>query len=162
MLRKNQKGFTVTEFIIIMAILATLYSLNTLNLVNIKHITSINSSIDTLISDMKQQQIKSMTADTQGRSYADSYGVHFSTDSYTLFHGLTYSNSDPSNFTVNLDQDITFSNISFLNSQIIFASGSGEFTDYSPSTDSITIKSKENTEQKTITINKYGVVTSEE
>jgi len=149
----SNKGFTFPELIVTIAILVTLLGFITVNLVNSQHRASLTGTVDTFISDMKNQQLKAMVGATEGRTNPDSYGIYFQTNSYTLFHGTTYSSSDPANFVITLDPLIQFT--SFPNT-IVFFQRSGE----TGTVNTITVQDTgSSTNQKTITINRYGVIT---
>jgi len=156
----NQKGFTIPELTITIGIAAILLSLTVFDLFRTQRSTSLATTVDQVVSDMKSQQIKAMAGATQGRSAADSYGIYFQTNSYVLFHGTTYSSSDTSNATIALSQNLTFSNIAFPASSLIFTQRSGEMANYTGSNNTVTIKETTSNQQKTITVNKYGVVSS--
>lgn len=158
-LLRSQRGFTFPELVIVMGIVLLLLGFVTINLVKVQNSSSFSTTVDTLITDIKNQQIKAMVGDTEGRSSADSYGIHFSGNQYVLFHGQSYS-SDSSNFSVNLDASLAFSSNTFPNGNIIFLQSSGEVSSYSATTNSIVLQTTNGSQSKTITINKYGVVTS--
>jgi type II secretory pathway pseudopilin PulG len=153
------KGFTLIEALIVMSIFIILAGLTTINLLNAKHQSSLSTSIDTFISDIKQQQLKAMIGDTEGRTTSDNYGIYFGATSYTLFHG-TYSTSEPTNFSIPLGDNIQFTNVKFPGSEIIFLRGSGEINSYDSNSSTITLKDILNNSEKTITLNRYGVVTN--
>jgi len=147
------RGFTIAELLVTIAIFATLVGIATSNLVGGKQRASLNASGDIFTGDFRQQQLKAMIGDTEGRSAPDTYGVHFGSSEYTLFHGSTFNIMDSSNFTVMLGD-----NISFVSPppNLVFARVSGEL----PSGGSIVMI--DNTTKSTITLqfNRYGVITS--
>src|SRR3989344_6860187 len=145
---KSGAGFTLAELAVIMGVLATLIGLGTISLSNSQQKSSISATVNVLISDMKQQQIKAMIGDTEGRAAASAYGVHFDTDQYVLFNG-TYSTSEPSNSVIALPPNLEFTTPT----EVIFSQIDGELG----STASITIKSIANNEERTIELNQYGV-----
>jgi prepilin-type N-terminal cleavage/methylation domain-containing protein len=147
----RQQGFTIIELAVTMGIFAIITSLVTINLLNAQHIASIDTTATTLVADLKQQQVKAMTWDTEGRGVQDSYGVHFETNKYFLFHGTTYTTGEPSNFEVALEGSLIFTGTG----DAIFAEGSGEKTGLG----SITLRDTLTNKQKVITINDYGVIT---
>src|SRR5882762_7656724 len=124
--RKNNRGFTLVELLLSIAIFAILVTVVTLNLNTAQQNTSIVSSVDPLLADLSQQQIKAMVGDTEGRLALSDYGVSIASSSYTLFFG-TYSATESSNFSVNVpsNQQLT---TTFPSSQIIFIKGSGEIS----------------------------------
>lgn len=155
----RQAGFTIIEALIVMSIFITLTGLSTINLLNAKHKSSLSTSVDTFIADLKQQQLKAMVGDTEGRAASGNYGIFFGAGTYSFFHD-TYSSADPSNFNASLGDSIQFSNITFPGSQIVFLQGSGEIYNYTDGSNTITIKDIVDNNQKTITINEYGVITA--
>ena len=117
-------------------------------------------AITGLVADMKQQQLKAMSGDTEGRATADKYGVHFTSNSYVLFHGSSYSAGDAANYSINLDQNLTFIKINVPSSNIIFSQVSGDVSGFNASQNSVTIKNTGTNQQKVIQFNRYGVITS--
>src|SRR5688500_3590048 len=98
---RNARGFTVIELLLGISIFIILLGIVTLNLNTAKTQTSLSATVETLTADLSQQQLKAMIGDTEGRTTSDTYGIHFDTDSYTLFHG-TYSVSESTNFSINM------------------------------------------------------------
>ncbi len=148
------------EFLSVIAIVIFLTGFITFNLSKTQQHTSINTTIDSLVTDIKQQQLKAMIHDTQGDGMVDAYGIYFQSARYTLFKGIIYSSSDPTNFIVALDTNLQFTNITFPNSSVIFTKGSGEISGFVNGQNTIQIKSVSSNETKTITLNKYGTITS--
>lgn len=147
----NDRGFTLVELGVVIGILAVLLSFATIGLSSVQQKVSINTTVQTIISDMKEQQIKAMIGDTEGRPSGSAYGVHFDTNQYVLFNGA-YSVAEPSNFVVTLPSNLEFTTSGV---NVIFSQTEGELG--SPA--SVTISSTASNEQKTIQLNKYGVVT---
>jgi prepilin-type N-terminal cleavage/methylation domain-containing protein len=158
MKNKTQTGFTLIELLVVISILTILIGLTTINVLHAHRQSILTASFDTFIADLKQQQLKAMTNDTEGRNTSDNYGIYFGTNTYTLFHG-TYSASDPANSVIKLGDNLEFSNITFPGSQILFLKTSGEVSDFTNGSNTITIKDITNNIQKTITINRYGIIT---
>ena len=146
---KNQKGFTLPELIITMGIIAILFGFISINLIRLQRHSYLTTTVDTLVSDLYSQQNKAMVGDTEGRATADEYGVHFETNKYSFFHGLSYSASD---FDVELDPSLQF----LSTTDIIFSKGGGEVSG-APIT--VILNDITNNEQKTLQINKYGAIT---
>lgn len=157
-MKNNQSGFTLVELLVVMGILLTLFGFVSFNLVGVQRNTSVNSTVDTLFSDMASQQTKAMLG--AGLSSGNSYGIYFQPDKYTLFKGATYSSDPASYFTVSLDLGITFTN-TFPSSSIVFSSGTGQVSGFSNGQNTISIHDTQGTKTETITINRYGVVISE-
>lgn len=156
----NEQGFTFPELVIVMGIVILMLGFITINLVQARNSSSLTTTLDTLITDMKNQQIKAMTGDTEGRGTADSYGIHFSANQYVLFHGTSFNQSDSSNLAINLDPSLSFNQDLFPSGNIIFLQTSGEVSSFSTTSNSIVLTGSNGNQTKTITINKYGIITS--
>ncbi|MDO8609913.1 MAG: type II secretion system protein [bacterium] len=150
-------GFTFVELVVIMGIIAISASFITLDFLKSRNTTSLNSTIQILISDINSQQLKIMSGNINNITNTP-FGIYFEPNKYTTFHSSTFTNNDPSNFVTTLDSDKTFYQINFPGSQIIFASTSGEIQNYNNAQNTIIVKSIPNNQQKTITINQYGVI----
>jgi prepilin-type N-terminal cleavage/methylation domain-containing protein len=153
---RTQRGFTLIELSVVTGIILILLGFITINLVRSQQSVSLNSVEQVLLADLKQQQLKSMIGDTEGRAISDSYGIHFDSDKYVLFHGA-YSTEDPANSTVELDENFKFD---FPEANIIFQKISGEIS--ADSVLNVVLEDSTNENHKTIIINKYGVVTQVE
>ena len=150
----HQRGFTLLELLVVIGIIGVLFGMATISLLQTQHRASVSSAVDQLISDLHTQQTKAMigTKDTTGN--ANSYGVHISASSYVLFQGTT-DPQDATDFTVSPESIVLSTTAP--SSSIDFAHGSGEIGG-GPYT--ITVKNAYGTQQKVITIDRYGVVTS--
>lgn len=155
-MKNTQSGFSLIELILVMGIGLTLFGFVGLNLVNGQRIASVNSSGDSLFSDMASQQTKAMqgVGDTSGTNY----GIYFLQDRYILFKGDSYSASDPANYTVMLETGTVFTNITFPNSSIVYEGRSGEVIGFTNGSNTLQIKDDQGPKLKTIAINRYGVV----
>lgn len=154
-----QKGFTLIELIVIMAIFGLLLGLVGLNLSTSRQSAVRNSAVSVLVSELKSAQLKSMQFDTQGEVSNLDYGVYFTTDSYILFSGSTYNNSDPDNYIVNLDNGIEFSEINLPSDQIVFVRGSGEVLNFDSGQNYVVLSDTRDSTQYRIQFNKFGVIT---
>jgi len=156
-LSNDKSGFTLIELILVITITGIIISFVTINFVATQSKDLINSTVSILVADLKEQQIKAISGDTEGTPAPSELGIFIEPNSYTLFRGATYSPSDPSNFVINIEPPLSFSN-NLPSSQIIFAINSGEWESYISGQNSITIQSAAGG-QKIITINRYGAVT---
>lgn len=159
---RHQKGFTIIEVMIVMLISAMLFGVIGYNMVKVQSTTSIQSSVDTLVSDLRSQQSKAMFGSTEGRVSADSYGIYFLPDQYVLFHGNSYNSSEPTNFSVELPSNIEIASTTFPSNIIVFSALSGEISGFSPTGNTITLKVSNASNETNITLNRYGVVTTAE
>ncbi len=155
----SKKGFTIVEITVVLGMMTILLGYSVINLTSVQHSTYLATTIDTFISDLKQQQLKAMVGDTEGRGVNDYYGVRFQTTSYDLFHGATFLSSS-SNPNIPLTNNIQFVNITFPQSQIVFNKGDGSVVGFTTGSNTVTLRNTVTGEQKTITVNRYGVITA--
>lgn len=155
---KLQKGFTLIETLIVLGITAVLFTVITFNLAKAQRSSVLNSTVTTLISDIKSQQLKAMTGGTEGRSESDNYGLYFQQNSYTLFHGASFISGSNTNFVINTDSTISIS-ATFSNNSLIFSRMSGEVSNFISGQNTIKLTNSSDGSSKIITINRYGVVT---
>ena len=153
-----KKGFTLIETIIVIGILSVLIVLVAPSLLNLRSNTSINTTLDTVVTDLKSQQIKAMSGDTEGRGIPDNYSIYIQPSSYILFHGINYSQSDTSNISIPIETQYQLST-TFPSNKITFASGSGEIVGFLNGQNTITIREVGKSNQKVIILNKYGTIT---
>ena len=153
-----KKGFTVVELLVSIGILMVLFALTTINLTGLPSSASQSSSYDRLVSDLRSQQTMAMIGYDAAVPPAGgvSYGVHFESNSYTVFTGLSYSSINPSNFVVRLDPNLTFKDIKFPGSQVVFETGTGDITGYVVGDDSVSITDAVTGGIKTLRLNKHG------
>lgn len=156
MMRKLERGFTLVELTVVIGIVLILFGLSWINFTSLPSRATLQTSVISLINDIKSQQMLSMTGDTGGSGVESDYGVHFETITYTLFKGDTYIPGAAGNFTIDLENaNLSFTGVSFPGNVIIFTKGSGEMT---PGEFSITDALSGTV--KTIKLNKYGATTN--
>ncbi|MBI2034421.1 MAG: prepilin-type N-terminal cleavage/methylation domain-containing protein [Candidatus Levybacteria bacterium] len=154
------RGFALIELLVVIGIIAILFGISTVSLLSVRNKASLSTTVSAFINDGKSQQTKAMIGDSEGRSSHDSYGLYIEQNRYTLFHGTSFSATDPDNFAITLTDDLKFANILFPSSQIIFSSVSGELANFTSGTNSLTIQNINDNSSKTIEINRYGVITA--
>lgn len=154
-----QKGFTLPELLVVLGITALLVSLVVTNVIGIQRKSQIAGATTLLISDLRGQQLRTMVGDNGGANTASASGVYFGVNSYTLFSGASYSAS-LDKFTVNLNPALQFNNNLLPNSQVVFATLSGEIAGFTGGSSSIDLQDINSSEKKTIKFDKYGTVIS--
>lgn len=147
----NKKGFTLIELLLAISIVGILFGLTTISLANVRESTTISTSSELIIADLKSQQTKAMN----GTDGGGNFGVHFSANnSYILFRGTSFDSTSPANSLVSVDENITFSA-----GDIIFSPVSGEVTNFiEVNPPIVTVTNSNGSAQKTIILNRYGVV----
>lgn len=155
----HTKGFTLIEISIVMAITVVLLTLTTISLISFQQNAFVDTTVEQLISDIKYQQISAMNGAIEGENTAQTFGIHFETNSYALFHGDSFDVSEPTNFTLSLESAMSFADVTFPQDEIIFEKGSGEINGFMDGQNTITLQDSGNNNHVTITINKLGVIT---
>jgi prepilin-type N-terminal cleavage/methylation domain-containing protein len=148
----RESGFTIIELLVVLMIIAVLFTLSTINLGQAQVTASLSSTTNTLLADLRSQQILAMSGDIGSTSTNQPQGVYITSNNYTLFAGNSYSGGDPNNFSVSTNS-ITLST-TFASNQVVFNKGDGSVTGFSSGNNSITLSS--NGESKIITINRFG------
>lgn len=156
---KSQKGFTLIEIMLVAGLSSVLAAVVVFNLLRFQNSSSSQANTDTLVSDLKSQQIKAMLGNTEGRNANDSYGIYFLSDKYILFHGTSYVSTDSANFAVNLPSNLVVQSTTFPGNIIVFTKLSGEIQGFTNGSNTVTLKAVNINKQTVITINRYGVVT---
>jgi prepilin-type N-terminal cleavage/methylation domain-containing protein len=155
MKRSAQRGYTLVELMVVIGILLVVMGFLTINLLRSQEKASVTATINILESALREQQMKAMSGDTEGRSTASEYGVKFFSDRYVLFHGVSYDPSDAANFPTILEGTLQFAT-TLTNNEVIFSRGSGEVVGGQGG--DITLQSGSQNEQAILHLNKYGVV----
>ena len=145
------KGFTTIELLWIFGVLAIIFGFTTVSLGGIQQRSTMNTIIDKLRTDIKQQQLLSMIGDTQGLSQSAPYGIYFDLNRYVLFRGASYNPSDPSNIPVELSDNFEFTPAG---RTLLFSVLSGQI----PTSTSQAILDTTNNNTRTIYLNLLGVV----
>lgn len=154
----KQKGTSVLELVVVIGIFSILFGFIAVNVLNIESKASIQSSLTTLVADIKQQQIKAMSLEAGDGTEAKDQGLYFSQNSYTLFAGSSYVATGSGNFVVPLGNNVVFSSVSIPNRTLVFSKKSGEVSEYDANMHSVILQNTQNNETKTIQINKLGVL----
>jgi type II secretory pathway pseudopilin PulG len=146
----------LAELVLVLGIISIIFGFITVNLGRVTRVTGVLAASEVLTSDLRAQQEKAMNG--VGETEGLSFGIFFEQDRYILFSGSTYSSSDPDNVPVILGEDVTFTDITFPQNQIVFSPRSGEIAGFNEAESFITVLSSIGSEQKTMRINKYGAV----
>lgn len=156
---KYQSGLTLIELLLVVGILGVLFGIGFVGIGSIKIVATKSTSFSVLSSDLKNQQIKAMVGDTEGRGVPDNYGIKILSDRYVLFHGNIYNPSDAANFSIPIGQGYTLTS-TFPDTSILFASNSGELVNFIQGQNTVTITHTETGSNQLMEINNYGTIIS--
>lgn len=154
-----KSGFTFVEILLVMGLTALMVAVVSVSLLRLPTQADLEAETQKIISDIKNQQLKSMVGETSGIEDAISYGIKFDTNSYTLFRGTGFTAGNTSNFTISFPSSIQISSNTFPSGEIIFRRISGEVIGLVVGQDSITLQNNISSATSTITINRYGAIT---
>jgi prepilin-type N-terminal cleavage/methylation domain-containing protein len=156
-LKTNNKksGFTLIEALVVIAIMGFISTIVLFSLSSFRNEQALkNTEIDivTLLNKARQNTLSSINS--------NNYSVHFETDKAVLFTGSNYSALDSTNEIIDFNKAVVAPIDGGINlgglSNVTFERLTGDATD-----GTIIIKLKsDSSKQKTITINKTGVVSS--
>lgn len=153
----KNKGMTLLELLIVIAIIIVLSVIVTPSLSKFKAERSLVNTAEDIVSVLNKAR-----NDTIGSLGGNQYGVHLDTNKFTYFIAPTYINGTSTNIVTTLDDSITIPSSGGINlngggSDIIFTRITGDTSNYG----TIVLQlSSDATRQKTITINKTGVISS--
>lgn len=128
---QKTRGFTIIEVLVVLSIFITLISIGYVSVVGVQRRAPIESTVQTFIADLRGEQTKAMTGENQ-----PSYSLSLS--DYPV----------PANILLTT---------TFPGSVITFTRGSGDIVEGART---VTITQRLTGEHKTLTINRYGAVTS--
>lgn len=151
------KGISVLELLMVFAILAIVVSFIILNLTKFRNeqaLQNTTSDIISLINEARTKTISSVNSTT--------YGVHFETSRAVLFVGSSFTEPNSNNKQVDINSAVSIPasggiSLNGGGSDVVFTRISGDTTNYG----TIIVRLvSDATRQKTITINKTGIVSS--
>jgi len=147
---KNNSGITLIEIIIVMVILSIIAVFVLGSLSTYKQTRELKTEAEVVVAYLEDAKSKTLASLDLSQ-----YGVHFETDSVTLFKGSSYSSSDPDNLVHELSSSVEASSISLAGSavDVVFTRLTGDVTSYGTITISLISNSSK---QKIITVTSLG------
>jgi len=152
----QQSGFTLVEVLVVTALILVMFGLSAISLGQPQNNTDTLSSVDTLVNDLKTQQIAAMAGSTGSTTSQQPAGIFMQANQYTLFTGSSYSAGNSYNFVVTAPTGVTFST-TLPSGTVIFNKGSGDVSGFTAGSNTITVTT--GASSKIITITRYGAIT---
>lgn len=153
---QQSAGFTLVELLVVLAITTMLFGLIGINLGHPQTVASTTTSVDTLLADIRGQQLLAMVGGTGSGTSAQPHGIYLETSRYTLFADSSYNAGDSDNFVVHLSPGAQLTT-SFPDIQVVFSKGTGEVENFVDGSNTITIAN--GGVSRTITMNRFGAPT---
>ncbi len=141
----NSGGFSLIELILVISLLSIILGITTVTLFRPVAKANLDTVSTDIFSLLRGAQNQAINTDTSGDPQSNDYGVHFESDSYTLFKGATYSSGGPSNFVVTTKNNISISPTLPCPSppedcnNIVFEKISGEILGFDPANNTICV-----------------------
>lgn len=140
--KKATSGFTTLELILVFVLVIIITGFTAPSLLNLREQTSLSTTVNTLINDLRQEQYSAMVEGVEKT-------VTFGTTYYQL-----------GDYTVYLDPNLQFSQITFADQEVIFASSSGEIKNFESGQNTILMQNISNNQAKILNFNRLGTLIS--
>lgn len=155
--RNTTCGATIIELLLVITIIGIFARIITLNLFQGQQRTSLVVARDSVISDVRKQQLRAMHGDTDvPETYLD-FSVLFEAHRYILYPGIVYDELNPFNEVINLDSILEFNPIDLPSSIVTFARLSGDVRSFDPMHRSVTLVNTQTGDQHQLTFNERGI-----
>jgi len=154
------RGFSLLELLIIIAVVSLLAAGVGVSLVNYQRTAALDSSAKEIVGNLRFAQSKAITGeDGNADGASDTWGVRFANganDTYRIFYGSPY-NVNNAKEEIYLPSSVSFNAPSEGNTlDVIFAKTSG-----TASAATITVSSADGSETRTVTVNAAGRISSD-
>ena len=153
--KTSTQGFTLIELLLVISLMAIIGVLTTINLIKPQTTATLGGTVDQLVADLRGQQLKAMSGDTDGTTSAQQYGVHIASNQYTLYTG-SYAAGAASNFTITTQPGVQLST-TLPSSAVTFTKTSGEISSFTDGANTITVTNTYSGESQVISLNRFGV-----
>ena len=149
--RKHKKGFTVLEVLIVIAIVGILTVIVVTGFQKFNRVESVNRDTETVLETLRSARDQTVASKNELQ-----YGVHFGTQSITLFSGTSYSSGAAGNqvYPLHSGDTILSTVITGGGSNVIFQRLTGQTADYG----TVTISSMAASSSNNVIIYDTGLV----
>lgn len=156
-MNKYKKGFTVLELLIVLGIIGLLVRIIIPGLASFRNNQILKNNTQDIVSLLNQAR-----SDTLSSLNSTNYGVHIETSRVVYFVGSNFTEPNSSNVVYTLDSNLQIPSSGGINlngggANVVFDRLTGDTNNYG----TIVIRlSSDATKQRTITINKTGILSS--
>lgn len=149
----NSKGFSILEIMISVSLIGVLTVIVVGQFSKYQAAQFIRTDTEAVIGIIEDARAKTLSSVSSSQ-----YGVHFDTDTATLFTGSSYSSSDPDNKILELSSYVQITDVSLVGGgdEIVFERLSGNTNQYG----SITLEASGGDDSRVITVTKLGIIES--
>jgi hypothetical protein len=139
-----------------MGVILVLFGLSTVALGQPQAITNSSDTLDTLVNDLKTQQLAAMVGTTGSGTSQQPAGIYVQSNQYTLFTGSSYSAGNSYNYVFAAPTGVSFST-TLPSGIVLFNKGDGSVSGFTAGSNTITMTTSSGS--KVITITRFGAVT---
>lgn len=150
------KGFTLIELLVSMGVMGLLIGFSSWAYLTVEKNSNLANQTSQLISSFRQAQALAISNTTQDQNNYLNIGIHFQSNSYTIFKGSQYNPNDSNNITTNLPAGISL-NIDLPTNDLLYLFNSGEISSFDSNHNRVTITQAGGV-AKILRINRLGVV----
>lgn len=144
----REVGMTLIEIILVVAIISVITRLAYGIFVNMESRVSVQTSVDTLMADIRNQRQEAMLGYSTTSVASLGAGVYFheGESTYTLFacsetsDSCSYSDQNETNIVQQIQEGIVFADINLEGGVVLFERKRGEIINYDPAKNSFAIK----------------------
>jgi hypothetical protein len=140
----------------VVGIIAVLFGVSVVSLGQPQSNTNTQDATETLVADIKNQQLFAMAGTVGSASSQQPAGIFIQSGQYTLYTGASFVGGNSYNYVVTAPTSTTFST-TFPGGLVLFNKGVGDVNGFINASNTITITAPGRT--RTITINRYGALT---
>ena len=158
----NSSGFSLIELILVIALLSIILVITTVTLFRPVAKANLDTVSTDIFSFLREAQNQAINTDTSGDPQSHEYGIHFETNSYTLFKGINYTAGNSSNFVVTTKNSISISpSLPCLSppgncNNVVFEKISGEVLGFDPVNNTICVTETGTNKEVLFTVNFVG------
>lgn len=156
-----KRGFTLIELLVGMGILGIIFVMVTFSYIQTTRRADLKRETAAILQTLRQAQAEAISQRVSPGGSLTPYGVHFETQSYTLFVGTSFNPAEPRNVRTEIPSSLGLNLNLPSDHNVIFSPLEGEVSGFSPSQNQIQVLEGATGQTRTITFNQMGVIDQE-